>query len=113
MGTPKFLRRAACVAAVVAVFVALPAAAGADLVQNGSFESGYPGDNICGAWWYTVGYGCDPAGTAIPGWLETGDGVDWHSPGPPGEPVAQGRHPPDRPDRRRRREDPAGRPDDD
>jgi hypothetical protein len=60
-----------------------------NLVQNGSFEDGYPGDNICGGFWYTVGYFCDEAGTAIPGWLETGDGVDWHSVGPFPEPSAQ------------------------
>ncbi len=32
-------------------------AQGVNLVQNGSFEDpGYPGDNICGRWWYNVGW---------------------------------------------------------
>ncbi|MCU1483628.1 MAG: putative cell surface protein [Actinomycetia bacterium] len=53
---------------------AATAATGTELVQNGSFEVGYPGNNICGNGWYGVGYGCP--GT-IPGWTVTGGGVDW------------------------------------
>src|SRR5687768_10072126 len=45
-----------------------------NLVVNGSFEDGYPGDNICGSWWHEVGYNCEPSGTIIPGWTETADG---------------------------------------
>jgi hypothetical protein len=73
-------RRAALIAALAGVFAALPATvAAANLVQNPSFETGYPGDNICGAWWYEVGYGCNPSNTSIPGWVQTGGGVDWHN----------------------------------
>jgi hypothetical protein len=58
---------------------AVEAGVGENLVVNGGFEVGYPGNNVCGVNWYTVGYACDPDGSAIPGWRETGEGVDWHS----------------------------------
>jgi hypothetical protein len=88
------MRRASVAVAVVltaVVAVAAPAvAAGPNLVQNGSFEIGYPGDFVCGAWWYSVGYGggaCD-SNTTITGWLQTGGGVDWQHDSIPSEPVA-------------------------
>src|SRR4051812_4944476 len=71
--------------------LAATATASPNLVVNGSFESGYPGDNICGAWWYQVGYGCNPSNTSIPGWVQTGGGGDWHNNTfHPLEPAAQG-----------------------
>jgi hypothetical protein len=77
--------------------MAFAASAGAaNLVVNGSFESGYPGDDICGAFWFSVGYDCYyDTSTAIPGWTETAGGVDLTSstyhggPVPPGEPTSQ------------------------
>jgi hypothetical protein len=75
----RLWRSVLLVAMLVGVFAALSATASANLVQNPSFEDGYPGDNICGAWWYEVGYDCNPSNTSIPGWLQTGGGVDWHN----------------------------------
>jgi hypothetical protein len=70
--------------------VALPATAAANIIQNGSSEDGYPGDNVCGINWYQVGYGCNPSNTSIPGWVQTGGGIDWHNNTPdPLEPAAQ------------------------
>jgi hypothetical protein len=96
MNVRMLLRSILCAGVIAASFAALPAVAGANLVQNGSFENGYPGDNICGAWWFAVGYDCYyDTSTVIPGWTETAGGVDWTSstyfgnPVPPGEPVAQ------------------------
>ena len=84
----------ACAGVIAATFAVSSSsvAAGAppaNLVQNGSFESGYPGDNVCGSWWYGVGYGCDPSASTIPGWTVGGGGVDWHTTHGGGEPVAQ------------------------
>lgn len=81
---------AVALVAALGFVVAGPAAAAPNLVQNGSFEAGYPGDGICGAWWYEVGYGCNPDNTSIPGWVQTGGGVDWHdNTSNPAEPAAQ------------------------
>jgi hypothetical protein len=76
---------------VTALVVAAPGGAVAgNLVVNGSFENGYPGDGICGGWWYEVGYDCNPSNDSIPGWTQVGGGVDWHNIGPnPGEPAAE------------------------
>jgi Protein of unknown function (DUF642) len=88
---PSSLLVAAVASMAVLVGLGLPTAhAAANLVQNGSFESGYPGDNVCGINWYAVGHGCNPSNTSIPGWLQTGAGVDWHNNTPdPLEPAAQ------------------------
>jgi hypothetical protein len=84
------LGRGAALIATLVGMVALPATAAANIIQNGSFEDGYPGDNVCGINWYQVGYGCNPSNTSIPGWVQTGGGVDWHDNTPdPLEPAAQ------------------------
>jgi hypothetical protein len=58
--------------------------------QQLGFEDGYPGDNVCGINWYQVGYGCNPSNTSLPGWVQTGGGIDWHNNTPdPLEPAAQ------------------------
>ncbi|HEY2200355.1 MAG TPA: hypothetical protein VGH56_00595, partial [Solirubrobacteraceae bacterium] len=77
MKRSTLVRTVGLVVMLVGIFV-LPVTAAANLVQNGSFEEGYPGDNICGINWYEVGYGCNPSNTSIPSWLQTGGGVDWH-----------------------------------
>ena len=68
---------AACIL-VTALVGAGIASAAPILISNGSFETSYPGDNICGLNWYTVGYvaGCT---ATIPGWTVGGGGVDWHN----------------------------------
>ncbi len=48
-----------------------------NLVENGSFEIGFP-DPPSGPWWQEVGYAGQPD-SMIPGWTETADGVDWHA----------------------------------
>jgi hypothetical protein len=73
----RFVRGVAIVATLVGIG-ALPATANSNLVQNGSFEDGYPGDNVCGINWYEVGYDCNPSNTSVPAWVQTGGGVDWH-----------------------------------
>jgi hypothetical protein len=87
------LSRLGCGVALFATLVgivALPANGAANRVQNGSFEDGYPGDNVCGINWYEVGYDCNPSNTSIPGWVQTGGGVDWHdNTFDPLEPAAQ------------------------
>jgi hypothetical protein len=81
-----FTTLGACIA--VAALSAAPADAATQLVQNGSFELGYP-DPSDGPWWQPVGYG-GYADDQIPGWTETADGVDWHANIPiSGEPAAQ------------------------
>src|SRR5690242_3843120 len=86
----KFLLLGVCVAALGAG-LAGSANAAPNLITNGSFETGYPGDDICGGWWYEVGYGCNPNNNSIPGWTQTGNGVDWHNntASHPLEPAAQ------------------------
>jgi hypothetical protein len=82
-------RGVALVATLVGI-VAPSATAAANPVQNGSFEDGYPGDNVCGINWYEVGYDCNLSNTSIPGWVQTGGGVDWHdNTFDPLEPAAQ------------------------
>ncbi|HEX2038095.1 MAG TPA: DUF642 domain-containing protein [Acidimicrobiales bacterium] len=77
---------AASVAAAAIVLTATSASA-ADPFVNGSFEDGSMQPS--GPSWMSVGYGADP-GTAITGWTETGDGVDWHfNTANPNEPTAQ------------------------
>src|SRR5437764_7493241 len=85
----RLLWLAACVAAIAACAAGTSSAA-TNLIANGSFEVGYPGDNVCGGWWYEVGYGCNPNNNSIPGWTQTGGGVDWHNnTSNPLEPAAQ------------------------
>ncbi|MBV8078916.1 MAG: VCBS repeat-containing protein, partial [Actinobacteria bacterium] len=60
------------------VTIGSPSPVSGNLVQNGSFEEGYPGDNVCGGNWYSVGYSCNPSNDSIPGWIQTGGGLDWH-----------------------------------
>jgi hypothetical protein len=81
--------------AVALLAISQAALAQTNLVQNGSFEGGYPGDFICGNWWYNVGWlssDCRPErvadwNQAIPGWQQTGEGVNWYALGPFPEPV--------------------------
>ncbi len=84
------LARGVVLVATLVGIGALPATAAPNLVQNGSFEVGYPGDNVCGINWYEVGYDCNPSDTSIPGWVQTGGGIDWHNnTSDPLEPAAQ------------------------
>jgi hypothetical protein len=67
---------------------AIPASAATNLVQNGSFESGFPAspDNNGSQ---SVGYN-GYSGALIPSWTQTGGGVDWHHNVPdPAAPAAQ------------------------
>jgi hypothetical protein len=81
---------AVSLAAVLGLIGGQSALATPNVVQNGSFEIGYPGDNVCGINWYEVGYDCNPSNTSIPGWVQTGSGVDWHNnTADPLEPAAQ------------------------
>jgi hypothetical protein len=55
---------------------ATPALAATNLVQNGSFESGFP-TNPDNRGWQSVGYN-GSSGALIPHWSQTGGGVNWH-----------------------------------
>src|SRR5689334_455614 len=92
--TTSWLRLLAlAIVATLAIWASALSASGAatpNLVENGSFEDGYPGDNVCGINWFRVGYGCNQSNTSIPGWIQTGRGVDWHDNTlDPQEPAAQ------------------------
>jgi hypothetical protein len=82
------MKRLLLVAAAVAASILLLAtsASAADPFVNGSFEDGNMQPS--GPAWMSVGYlGGSP--TAIAGWTEVGDGVDWHfNTGNPNEPTA-------------------------
>lgn len=90
----KFGKFAVAVVLSLAMGQAIPALA-ANVAVNGSFENNYPGDYICGNWWYNVGWQsslCNPLrqgewGQTIPGWQETGEGVNWTALGPLPHPV--------------------------
>lgn len=70
------LVRMAALAAVIGGCVAASAVASRNLVVNGSFEDGYPSVSN-GQGWQAVGY-LGYANDLIPGWTQTGGGVDWH-----------------------------------
>lgn len=91
----KFGRLVVAAMLSLAMVQAMPAL-GANLAVNGSFENNYPGDYICGNWWYNVGWQsslCNPSrqnewGQTIPGWQQTGQGVNWTALGGLPHPVA-------------------------
>lgn len=61
------------IAGLACICLALPAFAGPNIVQNGSFENGYPlADDTTGLVVYS---GVDPA--LIPGWTVNSGSVDW------------------------------------
>ncbi|MCW2964943.1 MAG: hypothetical protein JWO17_2195 [Actinomycetia bacterium] len=80
------LRMAALAAVTGGCFVASAVASG-NLVVNGSFENGYPAVSN-GPGWQAVGYLGYPS-DLIPGWTQTGGGVDWHLSQSDPEPAAQ------------------------
>jgi len=87
----KYWKLAIAAALALVMGQAIPAL-GENLVKNGSFEVGYPGDDTCGRWWYNVGETdrslvCNPDKpndwyAGIPEWTRTGQGVNWYKLGP-------------------------------
>jgi hypothetical protein len=69
---------AALVAGGMVGVTARPAPAAVNLVQNGSFEDGYPSIvDGCGNGWYSVG-SLPWCPATVPGWTAGNGGVDWH-----------------------------------